>query len=61
MGFKDLKVSKCDFLRDRHNKLVDLCPDISLICYPIMDHKRNKEVSVCLLCDLADITAEGSN
>jgi hypothetical protein len=40
--------------------LADPCLDISPIYYPIVDHERNKTVSLCLLCDLAEITGEDS-
>jgi hypothetical protein len=54
------RVSKCSLLRDCLNRLADLCLDISPIYYPIINHKGNKEVLLCILCDLADITGEDS-
>ena len=56
-----LGVSKCTFLRDRCSKLADLYLGISPIYYAIMDHKRNQEVSLCLLWDLADIAWDWLN
>jgi len=54
------RVSKCSLLRDRCRKLADLCFRISPMYYPIIARQRNKEVSLCLLCDLADITGKYS-
>jgi len=54
------RVSKCSFLRDRCSKLADLYLGISPIHHTIMDHKRNQEVSLCLLRDLADIAWDDS-
>jgi len=42
------RVAKCDLLKDRHSKLVDLHLDILPIYYLIIDHQRNKEVSFVL-------------
>ena len=54
------RVSKCNLLRDRQSKLADSCLDISAIYFPTVDHERTKEVSLCLLCDLPEITGEDS-
>ena len=48
------------FLRDHRSKLADLCSDIWPIYFPVIDHKRNWEISLYLLCDLADITGDYS-
>ena len=60
VGFKIQRVSKCNLLRDRQSKLADPCLDISAIYFPIVDCERTKKVSLCLLCDLADITGDDS-
>jgi hypothetical protein len=54
------RVSKWSFVRDHRTKLADLCLGISPIYYTIMDHKRNQEVLLCLLRDLADIAWDDS-
>ena len=48
-------VSKCNLLRDRCRLLADPCLDIPPICYLIVDYWKNKKISLCLLCNLANI------
>jgi hypothetical protein len=54
------RVSKRSLLRDRRSTLADPCLDISPIHYPIVDHQRNKKISLWLLCDLAEITGDNA-
>ena len=51
-------VSKCSLLRDRCRTLADPCLDIPPTYYLIVDHQKNKKISLCLLCDLANITGK---
>ena len=48
------RVSKHKILRDRCRKLADPCLDRWPIYFPIIVHKRDWEISLCLPCDLVD-------